>query len=109
MEKEYIPVEQVPAEEIDTERPVYRITEIDCQRCGHHWIPKIPNVRICPECKSPYYDRQLRCPTTGCQEKLQMTRKECGCVVWKGKEHGIMQRSNRYCKKGHSLPTKKER
>ena len=30
-----------------------------CHRCGHEWIPRnkkeIP--RVCPKCKSPYWDK----------------------------------------------------
>ena len=33
-----------------------------CYRCGHEWIPRekgdIP--RVCPKCKSPYWDRPKR-------------------------------------------------
>ena len=28
-----------------------------CQRCGHSWYPRSPEVRICPKCKSPYWDK----------------------------------------------------
>jgi hypothetical protein len=29
-----------------------------CERCGHEWIPRDKDVpRICPKCKSPYWDR----------------------------------------------------
>ena len=39
---------------------------LKCMRCGHRWIPrgsKDPakgkvEVRCCPKCKSPYWDRQ---------------------------------------------------
>ena len=29
-----------------------------CERCGHVWVPRIkrPVIRICPRCKSPYWD-----------------------------------------------------
>ena len=30
---------------------------IQCKRCGHSWYPKGPEVRICPKCKSPYWDK----------------------------------------------------
>lgn len=30
-----------------------------CERCGHEWIPrkKLETPRICPRCKSAYWDR----------------------------------------------------
>lgn len=31
---------------------------LHCKRCGHSWYPKQPDVRICPKCKSVYFDRE---------------------------------------------------
>ena len=30
-----------------------------CERCGHEWVPaeKGTTPRVCPKCKSPYWDR----------------------------------------------------
>ena len=30
-----------------------------CERCGHEWVPRNMKdpPRVCPECKSPYWDR----------------------------------------------------
>ena len=29
----------------------------DCKRCGHHWRIRFPREpKVCPECKSPYWD-----------------------------------------------------
>ena len=30
-----------------------------CERCGYEWIPRKKNKypRVCPKCKSPYWDR----------------------------------------------------
>jgi len=29
-----------------------------CERCGHEWIPRNEAYpRVCPRCKSPYWDR----------------------------------------------------
>ncbi len=30
-----------------------------CERCGHEWVPrdKSREPRVCPHCKSPYWDR----------------------------------------------------
>jgi len=29
---------------------------IECLRCGHKWLPRKREVRICPRCKSAYWD-----------------------------------------------------
>ena len=33
-----------------------QITKVECQRCGHVWKPRYSPVRICPACKTPYFD-----------------------------------------------------
>ena len=35
-----------------------------CERCGHTWIPrdKEQEPRVCPKCKSPYWNRPRRTP-----------------------------------------------
>jgi hypothetical protein len=43
--------------------PKRRITvwEYACERCGHRWVPRGPGApRICPTCKSPYWDTPRR-------------------------------------------------
>ncbi len=34
-----------------------KLPEVTCRRCGHSWYPRQPEVRICPKCKSPYWDK----------------------------------------------------
>ncbi len=34
-----------------------RIPRLSCRRCGHTWTPRTTEVRICPQCKSAYWDR----------------------------------------------------
>lgn len=29
---------------------------LDCKRCGHKWTPRKDDVRLCPKCKSPYWE-----------------------------------------------------
>ena len=33
-----------------------------CERCGHEWVPrnKAEAPKVCPKCKSPYWDRPRR-------------------------------------------------
>jgi len=31
-----------------------------CLRCKHSWIPRTDNIpKICPKCRSPYWDREF--------------------------------------------------
>jgi predicted Zn-ribbon and HTH transcriptional regulator len=36
-----------------------QLDAFECERCGHQWVPR--NIdeppRVCPKCKSPYWDR----------------------------------------------------
>lgn len=36
--------------------------QLECKRCGHKWTPRQNNVKICPKCKSPYWDTPPRVP-----------------------------------------------
>lgn len=39
---------------------------LHCYRCGNTWTPRRPVVRICPRCKSPYFDEpKLKVPNRG--------------------------------------------
>ena len=31
-----------------------------CKRCGYKWTPRKTEIRICPKCKSPYWDRERK-------------------------------------------------
>ena len=31
-----------------------------CLRCGHEWPSKQPHPRVCPKCKSPYWDKERK-------------------------------------------------
>jgi len=33
---------------------------LDCKRCGHKWLPRQKEIRICPKCKSPYWDKEKK-------------------------------------------------
>ena len=34
-----------------------KIKKMNCLRCGHNWIPRKEDVRMCPKCKTPYFDQ----------------------------------------------------
>ena len=39
---------------------------LHCYRCGNTWTPRAPVVRICPRCKSPYWEEpRLKVPPGG--------------------------------------------
>jgi hypothetical protein len=33
-----------------------QIQELHCLRCGHRWIPRVKDIRICARCKSARFD-----------------------------------------------------
>lgn len=33
-----------------------KIYTLKCQRCGKEWVPRKVDVRLCPRCKSPFWD-----------------------------------------------------
>jgi|SRR5208282_5948281 len=42
------------------------IPELHCYRCGNTWTPRARVVRICPRCKSPYWELpKIRVPVGG--------------------------------------------
>lgn len=46
-----------------------------CERCGHTWIPrdKEQEPRVCPKCKSPYWNRPKRPQYSIQEEKGQIS------------------------------------
>ena len=36
------------------------VTVIECKRCGHKWVPRIPFPALCPNCRSPYFNQQKK-------------------------------------------------
>jgi hypothetical protein len=44
---------------------IKQIQKIKCLRCEHDWTPRGKDIRICPKCKSPYFDRPRRYPKPG--------------------------------------------
>lgn len=39
------------------------LRSLHCRRCSHRWIPRKAEVRVCPRCHSPYWDRGRGNPT----------------------------------------------
>lgn len=33
-----------------------KIQKIECLKCGHSWVPRKEDVRICPKCKTAFFD-----------------------------------------------------
>ena len=36
---------------------IIKIQKMNCKRCNHKWTPRQEEIRICPKCKSPYWDK----------------------------------------------------
>lgn len=34
-----------------------KLPKIICKRCGYEWKPRQTDVRMCPKCKSPWFDK----------------------------------------------------
>lgn len=34
-----------------------KVTTLKCVQCKHEWLPRQPVVKICPKCKSMYWDK----------------------------------------------------
>ncbi len=30
---------------------------LHCLRCSHDWIARVKEIKTCPKCRSPYWDR----------------------------------------------------
>jgi hypothetical protein len=59
-----------------------------CERCGHEWLPRPKGdeePRVCPKCKSPYWDRPKKTtvPSSGSEEETS------GGVAAVGKGGGL--------------------
>ena len=37
-----------------------KISQLECKRCGHKWIPRKPEVMLCPKSKTPYWNVEKR-------------------------------------------------
>lgn len=33
-----------------------KLKEVECKRCGHKWVPRVPEVRTCANCRSVWWD-----------------------------------------------------
>lgn len=36
---------------------ILTVNQLKCKRCGHVWVNRKVEVRICPRCKSAYWDK----------------------------------------------------
>lgn len=37
-----------------------------CKRCGYKWVKRIEKPVVCPQCRSPYWNRERN---KGCEKK----------------------------------------
>lgn len=47
------------------------VTAFSCDRCDHEWIPRNPEEfpKVCPRCKSPYWNTPRKNPKKGKKKK----------------------------------------
>ena len=36
------------------------VKRLECKRCSHVWIARKDVVKVCPKCKSPYWDTEKK-------------------------------------------------
>lgn len=53
------------------------VHSLSCTRCGHSWVPRKPEVRVCPKCHSPYWDRGSRSVQPVLDEVIRRIVKSC--------------------------------
>ena len=39
------------------QKAMFRLPTARCLRCGHHWSPRIPQIKMCAKCKSLYWNQ----------------------------------------------------
>jgi predicted Zn-ribbon and HTH transcriptional regulator len=39
-------------------RDIVVAVKLKCRRCGHAWRPRQKEVRMCPKCKTPWWDKR---------------------------------------------------
>ena len=51
-----------------------------CERCGHEWVPrnKDEEPRVCPKCKSPYWNRPRKDTRKGPEETRTAEKADAG-------------------------------
>jgi len=50
------PVGSIISEGSAKMQPQTGITRLICLRCDHEWTQKVEVVKVCPKCKSPYWN-----------------------------------------------------
>lgn len=49
-----------------------KLTAYECTRCPHTWFPRTEKKpKVCPKCKSPYWDTQRRQKPTSYIDRVQ--------------------------------------
>ena len=53
------------------------IPRLYCKRCRHSWHPRQLEIRICPKCKSPYWDKERKHKSKNKGRKYVNNGQEC--------------------------------
>ena len=55
---------------------VHLPSKLECKKCGHRWIPRTTDVRICPRCKSARWDAPRTKRVAETAAKLYLTAED---------------------------------
>jgi len=62
-----------------------------CQRCSHEWLPRgTSEPKVCPTCKSPYWDRPRKQPTD--QDNSGRSKENGQVITASGSEKGATRK-----------------
>ena len=48
---------------------IIKLSKLFCKRCGYEWVPKKEEVRVCPKCHSPYFDKERKVKKKPAEER----------------------------------------
>ena len=80
---------------------------LECKRCGRSWKPRVASPRVCPYCKSPYWNLDRGQPKgprryQGIQSRVEPPKQNPPCIYcggenvikggWIPRRHGDIQR-----------------
>lgn len=58
---------------------IVRLRKMECVRCGHAWLPRKEDVRICPRCKTAYFDTPKERTGDEKENHPDGVKKSCDC------------------------------
>lgn len=65
-----------------------KIVVLECKRCAHKWVPRIPEPAVCPNCHSPYWMVKPRL-VKNIKPKVPTVCRKCGSKSLMGHADGL--------------------